>query len=622
VYWSYLESLTFSWSTVQDEISGLNNYMLQITTGPGFEVVSYSSNTKKFSVTGLASLPVNKYWWRVGTVDVAGNTSWSQSRSFIKSGPATKLQLACSTQTIKSDGMDTATLTVIVQDINGYRIENAVSLISFTVTGGTLSSGFVIPSSGTAQVYLSSLRSSEPIVVTVYTEGLSSSCIIINSDMHGVPYKLDLKPDKNTIIANNMDMTAITAGVKDIYDVPILGQQIQVKFGTNGYGIIVSSTEVTTDIITGKAAINLISSTTVGNIMVYGYVTGLSTGVLTIQSLPGTAHHIGISSGSVLTADGTSISTITARVLDENNNLVVLTGLRIVFDLVGQEYGYFTGTLWKTGEGYPYVDTVNGVSEINIKTTKLSGTIQIFAKDEYSGLGLVPGSIAIQTVSSGPIKVMIDSQYHRLLSGSESTVITARITDENDNTVITSTKTVVISIYNGINKRYERSIPAINGIAEYEYADVTAGKMIISATADGLQGSYTEVINVWNKTTGGEYLFNEQVTKLSIPAWAIDANIRIDLTTATIPVTVDTHGLRIVTGSIKEFKVYDETDTEIISPKFNRDITMVIGILIMIMMGMKIQPVSRLTTSNCFISQHLMSVLLHLNLIRVGRSVA
>jgi hypothetical protein len=581
--WDYITP-DFYWSTVQDDESGLDRYVLQLSTAVNFGVVSYSSSTKNFFVTNIVSLPAAKYWWRVGSIDMAGNISYTSARQYTKSGIASKLVLASSTGTIKSDGIDAAVVTAIVTDDNNNRVEDAVNIVTFTVTAnGILSGTYVAATSGTLSIQLTAVRSSEPVTVTAVSDGLTTvSTVTVNTYAFNVPYKIELTSQKNSIIANNRDINEIVAIVKDMYGNQIFGQSIPVKFTTNEYGVLVGSKEAVTDPSIGKAVITMKSSTTVSAITVYGYNDGLSTGTVTVPSVPDTADHIGLSvdGSGTFTADGESTATVKIRIYDSFNNTVSLSGIRVIIEIIGLDYGVLAEELYKTPDNYPYIDTVSGYAEFKLKSTKKAGRVQVRATDKTSGLNLIPGTINIITGSSDPVKVVLTSQKSRLVTGQESTVITARIVDMNDNTVESSTQPVLFSVYAGLNKRAgtDYTVIATSGVAEYVYSDTVSGRMIIKGAVSGLADGYTEILNVWNKTAGGDYLFFDNRAKLVMPVWSMDKNIRIELSTGiTLSAGIDTAEVSVINNTIKEFTVFDENDVQLANIRFNHGITVTIS---------------------------------------------
>jgi hypothetical protein len=364
-----------------------------------------------------------------------------------------------------------------------------------------------------------------------------------------------------------------------VYDNLITGQQKSIRFVANSFGVIIGSDTVMTDITTGKAVVIVKSSTGTGNIIVSAYETWLVTGSVTVQSIAGAPHHIGITAVNTEcpVADSISESTLTVTILDDNDNLVSLTGFRVVFELTGAEYGDFTGDIWRTGDGYPYIDTVNGTGQIRIKTTAKAGIIRINAKDRYSVMNLVPAVFNLTTVSSSPVKVVVESDKNRIVCGLETMVIKARVVDSNNNTVLSSTNSVVFAVFNGNNKRSETTVIMTSGTAEFVYADTVAGMMTIEAVVQGIVKGSININNIWNKTVGGEYVFSELKTKLDIPAWAIDANFSVSLTTSVSFINVDKTNMKLVENTAKDLRLVDESGTEIANPQFSKDVTVTIS---------------------------------------------
>jgi hypothetical protein len=459
-------------------------------------------------------------------------------------------------------------------------------MVSFTVTTNgrlvdpltNLSVTSIGCTSGTVTVYLKSNRSTEPVVMTVISDGLSGSSIIVNSNIDDVSYMIELVSQKNSVIADERDIVSITAIVKDFYGNVITGREIPVRFDTNGYGVILDTGTVVTDSLTGKISVLMKSGPIVSTITVYAYSDGLSTGVLSMCSVSGQPDHVGLTaSPAQLYADDASTCVVTVTILDKNNNPVLVSGTRIVFDIMGKQYGDFYGTLWKTGEGSPYIGTVNGTGTILIKSTKQSGKLTLVAEDKYSVAPVTPATVDINFVSGIASRVHVTCIKNRIVTGLEPVLVTARVVDVNNNTVESATGTVKFTVYNGTNKRNEYIVSMSSGIAELNFTETVSGLLTIQAESGSLTAGYTEFTGIWNKTIGGEYVFSDMKTKLDIPAWAIDVNFSVSLATSVSFVNVDKTNVKLAESTAKDLRLIDESGTEIINPQFSKDVTVTIG---------------------------------------------
>jgi flagellar hook assembly protein FlgD len=576
--WSYDNPAMF-WSSVQDTESGINSYILQISTNNVFNTMVFSSDTKNFFVTGLDLPAGRRYYWRVIARDVAGNSAYTPAWSFTRSGTTAKLSLTVpgfESNPLVSDGVDVATVTITVLDTNNNRIEDAVNIVSFTVTdNGKLSSANVICTSGIALIFLTSTRSSEPITITAVSDGLTAGNVTVTTKSDGIPYLIELKSQKNSIVADNSDITEITAVVRDMYGNRVFNMAVPVKFGINEYGVIIGSNEIVTDPIIGKAVVPIKSSTTVADIVIYGYSAGLTTGCLTVQSVPGPADHVYIyqqQPGAMLPADGITVSTIIAQVVDNNNNSIKISSVAIELAVTGDSAGWYNKP---AGLSYVYTDT-DGKIVLNIKTTTKTGIVRITA----TTAGLNTGVLEFGTVACNPSKILLTTIKNNITANNiDSTKVVACIVDANNNVVVTSTDTVVFNVYSGSELRVNKTshTTVVNGTAEYAYSDNIAGKMTVVCVAvnNSINPGNICITGFIDGSTGGDYLFDDG-TKITFPAWCIEQNTKFKVEIDT-SVTVQTTGgdISLYPGTIRQFRMYSESGIGLAS-KFNRDIIVII----------------------------------------------
>ncbi len=74
-------TLNFTWTGVTDDLSGIANYIVQVSTDPSFGVINYSS----WVFTNSATLTLNQssYTWRVNSMDNALNYTTSTVKYFV-----------------------------------------------------------------------------------------------------------------------------------------------------------------------------------------------------------------------------------------------------------------------------------------------------------------------------------------------------------------------------------------------------------------------------------------------------------------------------------------------------------------------------------------------------------
>jgi hypothetical protein len=279
---------------------------------------------------------------------------------------------------------------------------------------------------------------------------------------------------------------------------------------------------------------------------------------------------------SPIVADGVSITTLTIKAADINNNLVTNSTYSVFFVKdIGD--GDFVGD-YQILNNSPYVRTNQGVANLWIKSPVKSGKTIIKVLAE----GLDYGTGEITFVSSTAAKIVLTTNMSGNKTGLGSISIMAEIRDSNNNLVETASNTVVFSVYYGNRLRTDvpaTSITVINGKTDWIYSDNTAGIMTIVCRSTGLVEGRIDITNSIGKGIAGYYLFSDPDTDIYMPAWAVDNDVTISLTTgAAVSLTgVNTAGVSILYNTIKQYDMTDESGVAIHS--LNRNITIRISYL-------------------------------------------
>jgi hypothetical protein len=570
---SYAKNVTpdFYWSTTQDEESGLDRYMLEISTEPDFNGVSYSSSTKNFSVTGIPTLPDNKYYWRVTGTDMAGNFIRSQQRCFVQYGPAAGLMLSVSTAVIKSDGVDGTTVTAVVTDTQGNMTADSTVPVVFTANSVQRT---VVSVNGTVSFWFTSLTTGV-VSITGYSAGLVTGTVTIGCDGTGIPSKIVFETDSPVIAADGDSKSVIVARLKDVFGTTVIpGRVTEITFSVNEYGSILGNNNVVVDTLTGVACIIIKSTVTAGSITLSGYTVLTGTQTITVNSVPAQpAKLVCTAEPAVLTADdGVSMTTVTVKITDLNNNVVNITSNVVSFRLAGD--GQFTGK-YNTTKDMPYFNyTENGVAIIQVKTTVHAGTIVITAAS-LSNPEYLAGSVSIRTVCGSAARISLSTQKPVIRANNvDYTLITLKTVDQYGNFVQSVTGPASVSV-NNLSVPRQDFVPFIvavtSGIGEFVYSDSTAGKMRLTASCAGLTGGWIEITNMVDMQHGGYYVFGDTLTKIYFPPWSLNKDVTIEVSTVVTLTGVDTGGVQIV--SSREFIIKDEQGN-VITGLFNRPATL------------------------------------------------
>jgi hypothetical protein len=270
-------------------------------------------------------------------------------------------------------------------------------------------------------------------------------------------------------------------------------------------------------------------------------------------------------------ADSVSITSVTVKVADRNNNLVNTSTYVVRIVVTGE------GTVINPDQ-YNNYETVNGIVTLLVRSTSKTGVITI----EAGKAGLQTGYATIATVSSEAVKIMlIANDTDIIANGIDSILITAMILDANNNLVTTSTAAVTFSVFTG-NKQRQDFVPveviSSSGIAEFIYSDETGGIMIVKAGSAGMPDAMLPIINYLDKSKGGYHLFSDTSVVIFVPPWTIDSDMKIELNSAmmSLPAGIDSTGITILSYAIKEFLLKDNNNNNV-STEFNRAITMTIS---------------------------------------------
>jgi flagellar hook assembly protein FlgD len=312
---------------------------------------------------------------------------------------------------------------------------------------------------------------------------------------------------------------------------------------------------------------------------VSGYVAGLATGTVIIQSVAGQPYRLTMSADKQsLVAGNTAVSStaiVTVQLVDYYNNPVSQPGVRITMELDNDTYAELYDVTLRDGAGNPLIDTDNtGTCKIKIKPTQNAGVVRITASDKTFLLNLVPVTYMLPVVPGTPSRVILDCTEQRIVTNDQPAMITAQIVDSNNNVVTSSTGTVTFSVYNGTVKRDGQNVQLSSGTGTFWYSDTAAGMMQVIGYVSGIGSGTVMIENLWNSRAGGEYVFDDPTIKLSLPAWALDKNVTIVLSTAAL--VSHTDKIVLIPGSVKELRLYNESGTEIVHPLFTKSVTVII----------------------------------------------
>jgi hypothetical protein len=574
----YNQTPSFEWVEPADFESGINRYVMQLSTSDRFDTVAYSSETKNAFIL-TTSFNYDRYYWRVTAVDNAANYgAWSSTRMFTVLTLPAMTELAVSTTGLKTTGTDVTTVTVTIKDNNGYLADNSTAAISLSITGpGTLSNSTIVAVNGIATAYITSTKSSGTITITAYSAGLATSTAVIENRAENVPYRIDMQFNKSYVMSTGYDTVILNCTIKDVFNNPVINNPVLVTVSINELGGFITSPVITVSTVTAKGTVIIQSSTTAGNIAVTATAYGITGSTAAIQSVSQPPVKVACAVlPAVITADGISTTTIIARIADTNDNTVPVSSYTtVVFDVIGE--ADFFGTYNLTTKGTPYVTVQNGIATIQLVSRQKAGVVTITAEVP----GLIPGTLSVVTISSVPARLLLSTQKTVLVADNDDFImITASVVDKNNNLVTTAISSITFAVYHNNVSRGLSPVPtyvtlSTAGIAAYKYSDTVAGEMTIIASAPGLESGTIKVTNLVSKTAGGYYLFNDTSVNLYVPAWAFSNDVQIEFTSMTAVTVTDTN-IGIVPGTIKELVVKD-SNNQPVTGLLNQPVTITIS---------------------------------------------
>lgn len=313
------------------------------------------------------------------------------------------IELSAGNPVLLADGISTTTITAIVKDSLGHRMDNET--VRFTTTSGTLLEELVVTENGgVAKTELTS--STTPGTALIIATSFVSDSVEVEFNIN-VPSTIDMSASPTVILADGQAISIITAIPKDEFGNPMPG--LTVLFSTT-LGTLSETIKVTdTD---GIATTNLISGTTAGAAIVTATSSAESTiGVQFIAYNP--AYIVlsleGGSEGSIL-ADGKSEINIIAKVYNSANQIIpwALVDFSTTYGSLNKttvranELGEAIVTLTSAGSAWSYSAEV---------TAEVQGTSSIseniFVK--FRGISITTNVDSVQFASGGNYKVYIRS---------------------------------------------------------------------------------------------------------------------------------------------------------------------------------------------------------------------
>lgn len=385
---------------------------------------SYSATLTSSLAAGTATLSF--------TLDGVGATHETSVAFVAGEADAGQSTIAATPTSITADGVSTSTVTVNLFDANGNPLTVSGGVVVITsddgTIGGTTDNGdgsysAVLTSAttaGTSQLGFSLDGVTSPATATVtFVAGSASAA---QSTISAFP---------TTLVANGVTTSAVTVQLRDANGNPI----------TSGGPVVVVTTDIgtisgTTDNGNGTYSATLTSSTSAGTGSVgftLGGVAGASSVPITLVAGPADAGQSTIGAAPTsITADGSSTSAITVRLLDANGNPLTASGGTVV---VTTTDGSVSGT----------TDNGDGTYTATLTSPTTAGTATVgFTLDGATGGGTVAVAFVAGVADAGTST--IEAAPDRITANGISTsAVTVRLKDAQGNPLTASGGAVVVS---------------------------------------------------------------------------------------------------------------------------------------------------------------------------------
>ena len=333
-------------------------------------------------------------------------------------GAPNVITLTATPSSITANGTSQSTITATVKDsvANGSNpVPNQT--VTFTTNLGTVTASAVTNSVGVAVVNLTSGTIAGTATVTA-VDGAATNTVSVVFTSGSVANTVTLTPSPATILADGISTSTVTALVKDIGNNPVAGQTV--TFSTTK-GIV--STPSTTN-ASGIATATVTSGISAGTATVTA-VAGTKSGFTTITFVAGPAAIVTVtaSPGSIV-ANGSSTSTITVKVSDNNNNPI--SG--IVISPFTRSLGTLSAIAPTNSSG---ISTATLTSGLTGGPSTITATVQGTSISGNTVVTFTGGSASAVSVAASPTNLWAN--------GTDVSTISATFVDQNSNPVVGQT---------------------------------------------------------------------------------------------------------------------------------------------------------------------------------------
>ncbi|OUS31017.1 hypothetical protein A9Q99_04925, partial [Gammaproteobacteria bacterium 45_16_T64] len=441
-------------------------------------------------------------------------------------GAATTAQttITASPTSVTADGTTTSTITVQAVDAQGNNLTTGGATIALSENGSATISSVTDNSNGTYTATITNIVA-EAITVsgTLGGASISDTAAITFTPGAATTAQTTIIASPTSLTADGITTSSITVQAKDAQGNNLTSGGATIVLSENGNATLSSVTDNSNGTYSAT-----ITNTVAEAITVSGTLNGSGiTDTAAISFVPGTGSTAQTTislSPTILTADGTSTTTVTVQVKDTQSNNLVAGGDSVTLSENGNGV---ISTVTDLGNGQYSATVTNTTAESLI----ISGTLNGSSISDTANVTFIPGSASVSQsiISVSPTSITAD--------GSAAT-ITVQAKDNQDNNLQSGGLTVALS-ENG-----SASLSAVTDNSDGTYtatiSNLVAEAILISGTIGGTTITDTASITF----TAGAGVAT--TTDLSVSSSSVTAD---GTSTAVITVQVkDTNGNNVTSG--------------------------------------------------------------------------
>ncbi|EOY5724080.1 invasin domain 3-containing protein [Enterobacter cloacae] len=333
---------------------------------------------------------------------------------------ASKSTLTATPSAITANGTSAATVTLTLKDANGNPVTGQTVEFASTLGGITFTS-VQGNADGTYTATLTGTRSGPATLSATVGGAAFGGTATVTLTPDNVSARVSaLEVVTNNATADGTATNSVKATVRDVNDNLLPG--ITVNFSA-GNGAVITGTGVTGE--DGTVTVTL-TSTTSGAGLVTAAANGSNVSV-TATFVPGSAVAANATLSAdraSITADGTTVSTLTLTLKDAHNNLVYGKGVRFLTDLAGSaatpatdnNNGTYTASLTgtKTGTAHITVEVGGSAFAVTPVSVTLTPGAPVAAK---SVLAVSPASITADNTATSTLTLTLKDAQGNLVPG-------------------------------------------------------------------------------------------------------------------------------------------------------------------------------------------------------------